>query len=213
MTITAYDRASEILISLRECILKPVHNVNEKDACNKRMKEFYDELDEVCRKAHVRFFSYIHNHMGISLEPGLVTLIRTVEDRDSMHDEWGLYLEIHEYTIKHPFMDMENGLISQAAEWRRANKEALSSVTLPEQETTLGHDIQLPDNPTIEDITVCINKYVTGKPYSSKTIWEHISKMDDVEPIDKKGKASYYDKNKTCNVIVPRLLKLPRVVK
>ncbi len=144
MTITAYDRASEILISLRECILKPIHNLNEKDACNKRMKELYDELDEVCRKKHVMLFSYKHKHMGISLEPGLVTMIRTVEDRDDMHDEWGLYLETHGQTIKHPFMDMENGLISQAAEWLQSNRESLSSVTLPKNTAVIQNGVVEP---------------------------------------------------------------------
>ncbi len=81
-------------------------------------------------------------------------------------------------------------------------------------ETPAQQKIQLPDNPTIKDITTCINKHVDGKPYSRQTIWEKISDMKDIEPKGKKGKAFLYDTNDAKNKIVPHLLnKLPRVDK
>lgn len=72
----------------------------------------------------------------------------------------------------------------------------------------------LPENPTIKDMTSYINKYVVGKSYSEKYIWQQVTHLDDVEPTDNTKQPFRYATDIARDKIVPHLLdKLPRIAK
>ncbi len=151
MTITAYDRASEILYELRQRLLElPPQGSSEEDACNKRLKELYDELDEICSRAHISRFSYWFEYEVDNFYPKELRLGPTVEDMRAAFSEYKAELEkeIHkndkskptrEYILKMFEIVMLSGRTHEdkeaygAIQWLDANKERLESLILPTQ--------------------------------------------------------------------------------
>ncbi len=209
MTKSAYDRASRILVELRERILErlPQGSSDEK-YCNKKIKELYDELDMICRKTHTEFFEYVYKSLGIELAEGIVIALNTRKNARVMHSEINIAygcVEYQTFTWKEEKTHAENLLISQAREWLKSNRESLSSVTLQEPETISGHDIQLPDNPTRKQIA----KYfieLTGKGYQSRTIEAYICRIEqrdeEIEPITRKKQPYRYDNAVVAKIIL-----------
>ncbi len=197
MTISAYKRAGDILHDLRQCILElPSQGSSEQKYC-KEIKELYDELDMICRKTHTVFFKYVHHGMSYELAQGRVIVLNTGENVRVMCREIDIDYECTEgskCSWKEAKRSIENVLIFQAGKWLKSNRESLSSVTLQEEETTLGHDIKLPDNPTRKQIAKYFNE-LTGKDYAYRTIEAYISEVeagnDKINPIDGKKKQPY----------------------
>ena len=97
----------------------------------------------------------------------------------------------------------------------KAKARAIMYSQLLEVKVKIGGDYTplLPENPTIKDITACINRHAVSKPYSEKLIWEKVASMDDIEPIDKTKQPFKYATDIARDKIGPTLLrKLPRVI-
>ncbi len=215
----AYQRASEILISLREYILKfPPRNSDEEEDCNKKIKELYNELDTICRKINTELFRYKHTGMGDALPFNCKLVIRTVAEARNVLTDYDIYFErlkyehegSVEYTAEDVTRDMENTLLSKARKWLDANKESLLSLllTTEEEEDSSQHDIQLQDNPTRKQIAEYFNE-LTVKDYASRTIEAYINeaetKDDDIKPIDRKKQPYRYPTDIVRDKIIPFL--------
>lgn len=151
---TAYQKASEVLSCLRDCIHKatriPSDNTKEQGACNIKIQELYNELDDVCRAASIPFLRYTYLFHGMEkelMEVGDATEMEVycwdhlVQEKSDEAASFHLS-KPHDVTDREVLDAVENDLISQAGDWLKANKESLSGVILKAEEAPVSQSVE-----------------------------------------------------------------------